>query len=191
MWVYLAAAVAILGLLSGMAYLAKAYLDGVDERAHQRGIAEERARWQSRESAELAQANGAIAFLNDAYRKREAAFALELNKHSQAYQEGRRRAQAQHDRDLAAVRDGFRLRDPAAAPATACQGGGGSGPAAPGTAAGGPDAAGRGDLSREATEFLLGEANRADAVVDKLHRLQGLVTSYWQACGAPKAGAAP
>jgi len=190
-YVYLAAAIAILALLSGMAYMAKSYIEKYGKGEHDRGIAEEKARWQARESAELAQANNTIAFLNNAYRDREQKFAIELNAQSTKYQEEKKRAKAQRDRDVAAVRDGFRLSDPGARPAPACESGGGSAPATAVAAAGGPDAARGGELSGEATGFLLGEAARADEVVDKLHRVQDLVSTYWTACSAPKAGAAP
>jgi len=190
-YIYLASAIAILGLLSGMAYMAKSHIDGVDRKAHERGISEEKARWQARESAELAQANNTISFLNAAYRDREYKFSLELNLISVNYQKEKQRAQADRDRDIAAVRDGFRLRDPGARAAAPCESGSGSAAAPPGAAAGGSDATRGGELSGEATGFLLGEAARADEVVDKLHRMQDLVTRYWTACSAPKAGAAP
>ena len=180
-WMYIAAAVAILGLLSGMAYMVKSYIDGVDKKAFERGIAEEKARWQGRESKELADANRTILFLNDAYRAREAAFALEINGLSAKYEEDKRNAKSIHDHDVAAVRDGFRLRDPSGN-ATPCEGAGGSAPATALAAAGKPDAARGGELSEEFTGFLLAEANRADAVVVKLGEVQDLAMSYYKEC---------
>jgi hypothetical protein len=184
-WMYVVGAIAILGLLSGMAYMVKSYLDGVDKKAFDRGIAEEKARWQGRESKELADANLKISSLNDAYREREAAFALEINGLAAKHEEGKRNAKAIHDRDVAAVRAGFRLRDNARS-AAPCEGsGGGAAPTAV-AATGKPDGAGGGELSEEATGFLLSEANRADAVVETLGKLQDLALSYWKECSGAK-----
>ena len=190
-YVYLAGAIAILGLLSGMAYMAKSYIEDYGKGEHARGIAEERVRWEARESKELADANRTIVFLNAAYREREQRFAVEINGLSAKHEEEKRNAKAKHDRDVAAVRDGFRLSDPGARPAPACEGGGESAPATAFAAAGQPDAKGGGELSESLTGFLLAEANRADAIVGRLGEIQDLVTKYWTACSAPKAGTPP
>lgn len=184
--VQLGLALAIIVALGVIGYLVKSYLDGVDKKAFDRGVAEERAKWQGRESEELARANLAIGFLNEQYRKREAAFALEINGLAAKHEEERRNAKIRHDRDVAAVRDGFRLRDPGAATACESPGGGATAPAVATT--GQPDAARGGELSAEASGFLLAEANRADAVVEKLHEVQNLAMAYWKSCGAEKEG---
>ena len=177
--IYAAVAIAI----AGAVLYVKSWVEDYGQDRLEAGTIAERAKWQARESKELADANRTIVFLNDVYRKREAVFALEINGLSVKHEEDRRNAQVQHDRDVAAVRDGFRLRDQAAGTA-ACQDGGGSSTTEIRTAAGKPDAARGGELSEAATGFLLSEANRADAQTVKLGQVQDLVLKYWKACGS-------
>lgn len=177
-------AVAALGILASLAFAAKSYLAGVERTAHARGVAEERGRWQARETSELTQANALIVRIGANYAAQQARHAEEVNSISQRYQKDLRHAQTSFDADLAAVRAGaLRLRDPGGT-ATACKGSDDHPAPSAAAAAGGSDAARGKELSDQAAEFLLSEASRADALVDKVSRLQDLARSYFKACAS-------
>lgn len=139
---------------------------------HNEGVHAERARWQARENQQLAEANAKIRELTDAARAAERIHTEALNSVSDHYQGELRDAKKRHDDDLAAVRDGgLRLRDNYAA--AVCPDTGRV--SETGTGASGHHAAGGTELSREATEFLLGLANEADQVARQLSACQAVI----------------
>lgn len=178
-------AVAALGLLTALALAAKGYLEDVDERAFQRGVAQTTALWEKRANQELADAQAEIERLRTLKDAAARAHQAELHQAAQDYEKRRAENERSKDRFVADVRAGrVVLRDPGRTAPPACPqagGGAGSAPAAP--VAGGDDAKG-GGLSGEAAEFLLGEAARANAVVDQLTLAQRELRSTWEACKA-------
>lgn len=140
---------------------------------HDAGVTAERARNQGVQIADLKVANAKIKALEEAARANEAKHATEVAAIGAAHEADieTRRVQAEHD--VAAVRAGaLRLRDPGAKPA-ACPGAVPS--AAPAASVG--DGPAPGELSRELDEFLVSEANRADAVAIQLGACQAVVLS--------------
>lgn len=158
-------AVAFSAIVAGVAYVkvAAARSDASDARA------------------ELAGVKAAIATQRAAYitaaRDTEARHATELEKQSKLYLTERTAREKQHASDVAAVRDGFRLRDPGASASSAC-------PSPNPTTVAGSDGPARGELSQEASGFLLSLANEADAVAEQLGACQRYAASVFQPTGA-------
>jgi hypothetical protein len=143
----------------------------IDRHGYQRGQAEERAQWQARESAELADANQLIDKLQRDARAKERAHAAALSVISSRYQEELADANRKHKDVIADIRAGrVRLRDPSAGE-TSCAGGTAAAPPAAGWRDGPPG----GELSRSAAEFLFGLAAEADAVAHQLAACQAVV----------------
>lgn len=176
-WIYLAGAIAILGLLSGMAYLAKDYLDGIDRKAYERGRQEVLAKTAMRDNEKLYVANQRAHELQLEKDAIEAARDADMEQLDADYLKRFRNAQATHDRTAADLRAQLVvLRDPGRARASPNCTGDGRDPAAAALAgAGVGDGGGGGELSGQAAEFLLGEALRADQVVVKLTACQTIV----------------
>lgn len=129
------------------------------------------AAWKTRENKELTGKNAKILELTAAVRAAEVRNAEALNAISTQNQQELRNEREKHARDIAAVRAGIlRLRD-VAARAGSC----GAAPGPAGAGAGGRDATAGAELSGAATEFLLGEAARADEITRQLGRCQDVV----------------
>lgn len=159
-WQIIAIIVGVVATLGATFYLGDSY-----------GVARANSKWQTRENTELTAKNDKILELTAKARAREKANAEALNDISLRNQQELRNAKAQYDRDVAAVRAGaLRLRDAAARQAS-----GGSTPGAAGAGASGRDGGAGTELSREATEFLLGEAARADEITRQLGQCQDVV----------------
>jgi hypothetical protein len=153
-----------LGLLVATAWV-------IDRYGYQRGQIEERAQWQARESAELADANRLIDQLQRDARAKERAHADALSVISSSYQKELTDAKRKHNAVMDDIRAGrVRLRDPAAGE-TSCAGGTAAAP----PAAGGRDGPPGSELSRSAAEFLFGLAAEADAVAHQLAACQAVV----------------
>jgi hypothetical protein len=145
----------------------------VDKAGYERGLAEERTKWESREAEELAAANALIEKLQREAREREQRHAAELADVSRRYQENLRNVEKARDAHIAALRAGaLKLRDPEA---PACEGAGGGGvPEAP-AGAPGRDGPQGGELSAAASEFLLRLTAEADEVARQLQACQEIV----------------
>jgi prophage endopeptidase len=138
------------------------------------GVTSERLVWQKRSNVELASVNAEILRLTEKARLDERRHNDQLAAAAAFYEQEKKRALEAKDRAIADLRAGaLRLRDPHA---TAC-------PSSPGTAGGATTSPGERDggapgrLSREAAEFLLGEATRANEVVHQLAACQAVVRS--------------
>lgn len=95
---------------------------------------------------------------------------LDLNQIDQTFQAKLNAQSSQHALDIAAVRGGsLRLRDNAAV----CAGQSAAVPAGSGVS--GSDGTSGADLSDEAAEFLLGEADRADRYANQVNGLEAVV----------------
>lgn len=173
-------AVAALMALAALAWAVKSYLNGVDERGYNRGISEERAKWQKRESEELAKANAEIVRLTGENKALELRLATALQVAHQNYVAEVSRVRSEKDRFVADVRAGrVVLRDPGAPAGQGAACGAGSDRSAP---VGGGDAPAGGQLSAEAAEFLLGLAGEADEVVAQLRLAQDELQAMHGAC---------
>lgn len=136
------------------------------------GAEGERVEWQTRENVELAAANKKILDLTDAARARESLDAVRLASISAKYQEDLLNEKATHDRVVSDLRNGSRvLRIPVAGTSQTCGGETGAAP----TAALRRDGQATAELSREASEFLVGLASEADAVVRQLAACQAVI----------------
>lgn len=142
------------------------------------GAFAERSKWQTKLTIELGRANAKIIELTANYRQAEAKHANALASIATTYETRLSDAKAVHDRDVAAVRAGaLRLRDPFAK----CPLGSAAAPAGAGSSLGdGPAGA---ELSGAVTEFLLGEASRANAIVEQLTTCQQVVIEDRKLCG--------
>lgn len=129
----------------------------------------ERTAWEQRENKQLRLANARILTLNAKYRNLERQSAVDMARVSADYQKELQNVQAQRDRARADLRAGkLRLRDPSARPAATC------GDPAPDASAAPErrDGAAQGELSGEASRFLLDLTAEADAVVVQLTAAQ-------------------
>lgn len=131
----------------------------------------ERADWERREIAELTAANDKIVKLTAQYREIEARHAADLARVATNYQEKLDATRKQTAKLVADARAGaLRLRDPAAREGTC--GGAAAEAVAP---AGRRDGEARGELSGEASAFLLALTGEADEVVKQLDACQQVV----------------
>jgi hypothetical protein len=142
--------------------------------AHEQGRTEALGEVAARDNKALAEAAAKIKQLEEERAAREKQHAAEVAKIDAEGQRRVKDAQATKDRFIADVRAGrIVLRDPGAH--NACPDGGGGGAGAPAPGAGVGDGAGAGQLSGAAVEFLLGEAARADQVVERLTACQRIL----------------
>ena len=136
------------------------------------GVTTERVKWQTRENAELKNANAKILALENAARQTEQAHAQALNAIANDYQGEINHANAQYQADLFAVATGtLRLRDPGP---TSLH----TDPNPPAKIAVAPacnHAASGADISPEATRFLLAESARADDYAERLTACQQII----------------
>lgn len=179
LYVYAGAALAGLAMISALIFGAIRYVNGVDTKAFERGQKAAEAAYTQRDNAALTAAREEVQRLTAKVRAQEAKTAKDMAALDKRRQKELSDAKAKHARDLAAVRDGLRLRDPgsrdgAASPA---QGGGSAPGAAPGTSGVGNGAPGI-QLSAEATRFLLELANEADEVALQLQAAQEVIRLY-------------
>lgn len=170
--IYALAAAAALGAL----WYAYTTIDG---RGYSRGKSETEATYAQRDNQALQAALARVKQLQDekaaaelAHEQRLAAIAADHNKEMA-------NANRQRDRDIAAVRAGFRLRDPGARSAAQCPGGAGPASAA---ATGQRDGGAPGELSAEASGFLFGLANDADEVARQLGSAQKVIVELIRTC---------
>jgi hypothetical protein len=176
-------AIVAVGALVALIWALSAFIESVDRKAYDRGQSEERAKWQARESKELTQANAEIARLQSAYVALSKQQSAEVAAAQQAHQNKLKEVRDAKDLFIADVRAGrVVLRDPGRA--ASCQGSGDAG-AQPAAAVAGSNAASGGQLSVEASEFLLGLAGEADEVAAQLALAQRELAAMFKACSGP------
>lgn len=162
-WVILALVVAFVAEGLG------AYFYGLDT-----GETKQDAKWQARENVELNAANAKIMELTTKARATEAQAAIDQSAISESYEGKLKNVQDDKDKFVSDVRAGrIVLRIPARASAARSAGSGASSQTATSTSK--CDGEARGELPREVTEFLYGEAGRADSIVEQLTACQALV----------------
>ena len=183
-WLYLIGLIVFVGALTGLVIAWKSYTDGLIQEGYDRGRQEIEAKYAKRDNDQLRIANAEIQRLQNAARAAELEGTKRLAAIATQREKERQNAKVQHERDLAAVRAGtLVLRDPGQIAACAPVGDSGPGPEAGATAAQ-RDGTQAGGLSREATEFLFGEANRADDVVAQLASAQAVIVQDRITCNA-------
>ena len=137
---------------------------------HTAGKTSERAKWQGKQIAELAQANQTIVDLNNRYRELEHRLDDEINVLTTKYLKEKQNAQRKTDALVADARAGYLvLWDAHAMQAGVC----GSGETT--TPTSGSDGREGTQLSGETSQFLISEAGRADQIVLQLTACQGIV----------------
>jgi hypothetical protein len=178
--IYLGLVVALAAIGAGVFYGGKSYLDGVDARGFARGQQEAETKFLARDNAALAAATQRIRELQERVRASEAQAAADVATIDKKHQEELTNARRKASRDIADARSGaLRLRDHWRDQAASCTAnGGGSADSTVAGASGSGDDTGGTVFSREAVELLLGEANRADSVRDRLHAAQALIRKY-------------
>lgn len=173
--IYALAAAAALGAL----WYAYTTIDG---RGYDRGKTETESTYAKRDNQALQAALARVKKLQDEKAAAERAHEDRLAAIAADHKKEMANANRQRDRDVAAVRDGFRLRDPGAGRAAQCPGGAGTAPAA---AAGQRDGGAPGELSAEASGFLFGLANDADEVARQLGAAQKVILEQIRTCNGP------
>lgn len=158
----------ILGLL--VAWLGSLTAVGVWQ--NRSGHAAEHAAWADKQTAELTAANAKILDLTETARAKESLHAVELNNIANDMEEKLKNVELDKDRFIAGVRNGtVRLRDPYPAAVSASADKASPAPAAASRC----DGEARTELSGEASEFLYGEAGRADALANQLAACQAVI----------------
>lgn len=164
----------------GVLWLAS--LVGVGTWQNEAGHVAERTTWQAKDNEKLRLANAEILRLETEARDNEADHARRLADIGTNIVKDKQREQTQHQADLDRVRAGtLVLRDPGAPGLRACAGAAGT----LGAGAGGSDGPAGGGLSGAASEFLLSEASRADAIVHQLTAAQAVIAEDRRVCGPP------
>lgn len=159
-------------LIIGLLIAWGASLFGVGYWQNDAGHVAERTTWQTRENTELRDVNAKIKTLEEGNRKAEQEHATALASVSTDYERKLSDANKQRAADVAAVRAGnLRLRDPSATGLRACGSLGVEVGASPGRRDGGT----AGELSAEASGFLLDLASDADDVTRQLTACQAVV----------------
>lgn len=182
--------VVALGLLTALFFGVRSYINGVDERAFQRGAAETTAEWEERELAQQQEYAAEIDRLHEEKSAQAGRFIDAMAEADAKYAQSKKEnadEKRRNDRIAADLRAGqLVLRDPGRAKAPAAgQADSGKGLACT-PAAGASDgaAAEPGELSADVSEFLWGEANRADEVVndleDQLTFAQDTISAYYR-----------
>ena len=170
-------------LLASAAALGALYAlySGIRAGGYREGVSVTDAAWQAREA--LQNAAYAVEFkrLSENALAATQKGALETARTVEKLKKEQMRVLAEKETDFAALRAGtLRLRDPGSGSPTACAPGGGT-PRTVTADPGGTDARGT-VLSREASEFLLMEAHRADILVGRYNAAIALLVSDREVC---------
>ena len=156
---YLAGAAIVLAVVSGLLWI-----------GYRHGVTTTDNAWQSRWDKQAADLAIARADAERLARQAERDSALAMASIDNAYQKGQADGKAQADRTIADLRSGAaRLRERFTCPAAE------SDLPDPGTSTGRSDAAAASGLQPEDAEFLIREAERADAVVRQLQACQAII----------------
>lgn len=139
-----------------------------------RGVNSERVAWQAKANKELTDANAKILQLENDARAKEQAHAAALDNIATNYEQELQHAENTRKADVAAARSGaLRLRDPGATAQQTC----GSATGQTATSASGRDGQAGSELSPELAEFLVSEADRADAITKQLGACQAVIVA--------------
>lgn len=153
----------------------KQAIENYGDDQHDRGVAESDARWLKRENAEVVATNAKILELENDAREMEHMHAEELAAADANLQRRLANVEDRRRADVLAVADRtLRLRDPGGA-AAACPNPGGGQTAEVAPAASGGDGRAAGELSREASSFLLDLVSDADRNTEQLAACQAVV----------------
>lgn len=164
----------VLSIVAG--FLWKAY-----DWAYDNGFNASETAWQARDNEELRTANALINRLQDEARRNEQAHSEQLVNISKEYEDEAAKIEARTERRIAELRNaGNRLRDPYAAP---CESTGTSPTGPPTTGPSERDEGTAGELSREASTFLLNLTGESDEVVKQLQACQAVVVEDRRLCG--------
>lgn len=181
MWLLAIAGFALLAALGAVVWGTKAYIEGVDERAFARGKNETEAAYAVRDNKALTAVTAERDKLRAQVQKQERDFGIAIAVLTDEYEGKLQNAEKTRRNDVAAIRDGsLRLRDPGSTAAVTCPA---VGPAGTATAASTGNAQAGGELSPELTQFLVGEANRADEIVEQLTLAQAVILQQVKLCG--------
>lgn len=176
LWLIVGAFITSVG---GTAYFVNQYKEG---RAAQRELKAERLYLEEYKRQQDAY-NQKLKELTEAALKRQQELAAINTANEKRYHEANRRADAIRRKYDRLVADGFRLRDPKA-PATNEGTRSAQGSSSTTTDSGNRSTSG-GELSREATQFLLNFANDADRVVEQLKAAQDYAKQLHGLCSKP------
>lgn len=166
-WVKLLVIVALSALLMVLFYFYGQQQFGLGEKA-------ERLKWLGRENTALTKANSRIKELEEQARASERKHAQDMADASTTYQKDLKHEKAEKDRVIADLRRGnLRLHIAVTSPVSAA----GDSATAPGTRAARCDGETRGELSLEASEFLVGLASESDEVAHQLTACQAVVNA--------------
>lgn len=176
LWLVIGAFVASVG---GTAYIVNQYKEG---QAAQRELKAERLYLEEYKRRQDAY-NQKLKELTEAALKRQQELAAINTANEKRYHEANKRAEAIRRKYDRLVADGFRLRDPKA---TATNEGTRSTQGSSSTTTNGSNrSTSGGELSREATQFLLNFANDADRVVEQLKAAQDYAKQLHGLCSKP------
>ena len=168
--------------LIGLAVLAALFgmYQTIDHRGYERGVSETTDKWNVAQAKLNAATTKREQELDGQYRAKEVAWTQLVNQMQADHQKELANEQKQRDADVAAVNSGLiKLRDKYAACSTATR----RSETSSATASSGVGNAEAGaELSKEFTQFLLGEANRADQIVKQLTACQAIVVADRNAC---------
>ena len=171
-WVLLIGLVVVLGLLAGLAFTVKSYLDGVDKKGYDRGKQETEAIYAKRDNDALKAANARIQALQTEARAIEAMHAKQVMAINDKYQKDKSDEIVKRDRVIAGLRDGTTRLYVQLAPGRAAPSTGSPVPEA-GACRGGTDGTGAtGILGQADSAFLVTEAGEADRITIKLTGVQ-------------------
>lgn len=177
-WLYLAGAIALILALTGLVMAWNSYTEGLDKKGYDRGVSETTATWTKRDNVALQATLAAQKAAEVRVAQAEANAAQAQSYATGQYEKGMNDGKVKTAALVAAARSGtFRLQDPGQTRAiTPCSAA--IGPASTATSASGGDGHdGGGGLSAEASEFLLSEGGRANALVKKLNLARAVIVS--------------
>lgn len=176
LWLVIGALVASVG---GTAYIVNQYKEG---QAAQRELKAERLYLEEYKRQQDAY-NKKLKELTEAALKRQQELAAINTANEKRYHEANKRAEAIRRKYDRLVADGFRLRDPKAT--TSNEGTRGAQGSSSTTTNSSNRSTSGGELSREATQFLLNFANDADRVVEQLKAAQDYAKQLHGLCSKP------
>lgn len=178
--IHAAIAVAVLGIVAAVFYLAIDYVKGVDKKAHERGVRETESAYRARDNEQLRtvvlERERLRAEVARVEKERDEGIARKEAEHAKRTAKQR----AEFDSFIADINAGRVVwRDPGqTGPGAACgdRSAAAETPADPGSGAGPIEGGG---LSRETQVFLSGEAERANYVLEKLNLCRGVLEEIY------------
>jgi hypothetical protein len=148
------------------------------------GTDSERIKWKDKESKEIVAANARIMELTGIARLVESKNAEALNEISKDYQEKLNHVSVEKEKFIASVRNGtIKLRIPSNSKAS------GSSASTVTTSTSGCDGETTAELPTEVSEFLYGEATRADEITEQLNACQEIIIKDRETLNVPPTAA--